>query len=133
VFRASQTSDYLLLTIVHQDERDIDENTLDTVAAVAMAVTALITAPAAVANTEAQFLDELNTDGATLPGKTPSEMVAADCATCEHLRVGTSVLDEMNAVNHTYRFNQGTIFVSGATTNLCPNFAAEQNSHAQGH
>lgn len=51
-------------------------------------------------------------------------MVAAGYATCDHLRSGTSVLDEMSAVEQTYHFDQGTLFVSAATTNLCPNFAA---------
>ena len=73
--------------------------------------------------TPASFLDEITINNATLPGKTADEMVAAGYATCNHLRHGTSVLDEMRAVEQTYNFNQGTLFVSAATTNLCPNFA----------
>ena len=72
---------------------------------------------------QAQFLDEITINHATLPGKTSDEMVAAGYATCDHLRSGVSVLDEMNAVEQTYHFNQGTLFVSAATTNLCPDFA----------
>lgn len=83
-----------------------------------------IRAPVAVATPEGQFLDELTADNATLPEKTSGEMVAAGYATCAHLRSGTSVLDEMSAVERTYRFSQGTLFVSAATTNLCPNFAS---------
>ena len=106
---------------------------LDMAAAVAVTVTAaaLISAPIAVASPEGQFIDELTTDNATLPGKTPSEMVAAGNTTCDHLRGGTSVLDEMAAVNRTYGFDGGTLFVSAATTNLCPNFASQQQSQAQ--
>lgn len=71
----------------------------------------------------ASFMNEITTNGATLPGKTAPEMVAAGYATCDHLRAGVSVLDEMAAVERTYNFNQGTLFVSASTTNLCPNFA----------
>ncbi|HZQ34133.1 MAG TPA: DUF732 domain-containing protein [Mycobacterium sp.] len=94
------------------------------VTAVGLGAAALLGAPAAVASPESQFLDEITTVNATLPGKTPPEMVAAGYATCDHLRSGTSVLDEMSAVEQTYHFDQGTLFVSAATTNLCPNFAA---------
>lgn len=73
--------------------------------------------------TPASFLDEISINNAGLPGKTADEMVAAGYATCDHLRQGTSVLDEMSAVERTYNFNQGTLFVSAATTNLCPDFA----------
>ena len=72
---------------------------------------------------QAQFLDEISINHATLPGKTTDEMVAAGYATCDHLRSGASVLDEIDAVEQTYHFNQGTLFVSAATTNLCPDFA----------
>jgi len=74
--------------------------------------------------TPASFLDEITINNATLPGKTADEMVAAGYATCDHLRSGVSVLDEMSAVEQAYQFNQGTLFVSAATTNLCPDFAA---------
>ena len=70
-----------------------------------------------------QFLEQLSLTQATLPGKTPDEMVAAGYAACSSLRSGTTVLDEMSAVERTYNFNQGTLFVSAATTNLCPDFA----------
>ncbi|KAA0016774.1 DUF732 domain-containing protein [Antrihabitans cavernicola] len=69
------------------------------------------------------FMDEITINGATLPGMTADQMIAAGYATCDHLRAGVSVLDEMSAVEQTYHFNQGTLFVSAATTNLCPNFA----------
>jgi len=70
-----------------------------------------------------QFLEQLSLTQATLPGKTPDEMVAAGYEACNSLRSGTTVLDEMSAVERTYHFNQGTLFVSAATTNLCPDFA----------
>ncbi|WP_187776478.1 DUF732 domain-containing protein [Antrihabitans cavernicola] len=73
--------------------------------------------------TPGSFLDEISINGATLPGMTGDQMVAAGYATCDHLRAGVSVLDEMSAVEQTYHFSQGTLFVSAATTNLCPNFA----------
>ena len=69
------------------------------------------------------FLDEIIINNATLPGKTADEMVAAGYATCDRLRNGGSVLDEMAAVEQMYHFSQGTLFVSAATTNLCPDFA----------
>lgn len=78
---------------------------------------------ALAAGAEAQFLDEITINNAVLPGKTAPEMVAAGYQTCDHLRSGVSVLDEMSAVERIYHFNQGTLFVSAATTNLCPNFA----------
>lgn len=93
-------------------------------AAFALTAAALVSAPVALATPESQFLEELNLDNATLPGKTPGEMVAAGYATCDHLKSGTSVLDEMSAVESAYRFSQGTSFVSAATTNLCPNFSS---------
>ena len=81
-------------------------------------------APVAAASGEGQFIEQLALTNATLPGKTPGEMIAAGYATCDHLRGGTSVLDEMSAVEAAYQFNQGTLFVSAATTNLCPDFAS---------
>jgi hypothetical protein len=92
-------------------------------AVIAMTVAPLIWAPAAAAS-PAQFLDEIMTNNATLPVKTPEEMVAAGYAACADLRSGASVLDEMSAMEKRYRFNQGTLFVSAATTNLCPDFAS---------
>ncbi|MFC6010799.1 DUF732 domain-containing protein [Nocardia lasii] len=73
---------------------------------------------------EASFLDEITTNEATLPGKSSKEMVAAGHATCEHLRGGVSVLDETTAVERTYGIEQATLFVSAATTNLCPDFGS---------
>lgn len=69
------------------------------------------------------FLDELRANNVSLPGKTPAETIAAGNAACADLRSGVSVLDEMSAVEKRYAFNQGTLFVSAATTNLCPDFA----------
>jgi Protein of unknown function (DUF732) len=92
------------------------------VAAGASIVAAIVCAPAAAASPES-FLDELHINNVWLPNKTPGEVVGAGYATCGHLRGGTSVLDEMSAVEQAYNFNQGTLFVSAATTNLCPDFA----------
>ncbi len=60
-----------------------------------------------------------------LPQANPSDTVAAGHHACDELRNGVSVLDEMNAVEQTYLLapGQGTLFVSAATTNLCPDFA----------
>jgi hypothetical protein len=93
-------------------------------AASAASVAALACAPIAAANGEDKFLDELNSLNIALPGKTPPDVIAAGHTTCGELRSGTSVLDEMSAVESRYHFDQGTLFVSAATTNLCPNFAA---------
>jgi Protein of unknown function (DUF732) len=93
-----------------------------TLAAGASIAAAMVCAPVAAASTET-FLDELHTNNVWLPNKTPGEVIGAGYATCGHLRGGTSVLDEMSAVEQTYQFNQGTLFVSAATTNLCPDFA----------
>jgi hypothetical protein len=93
-------------------------------ATVALAAATLAFSPLALASTaEDQFLDQLRTTGVSLPGKTPSQTVAAGYEACTALKNGTSVLDEMSAVENKYGFNQGTLFVSAATTNLCPNFA----------
>ncbi len=91
-------------------------------AAGASIVAAMMCAPVAAATPES-FLDELHTNNVWLPNKTPDEVIGAGYATCGHLRGGTSVLDEMSAVEQTYQFHQGTLFVSAATTNLCPDFA----------
>jgi hypothetical protein len=52
------------------------------------------------------------------------EIVGVGYRTCSELCSGVSVLDETTAVESTYHFDQGTLFVSAATTNLCPEFAA---------
>lgn len=96
--------------------------TIPLTAAAIAGTAAVALAPAASADSTA-FLDEITTNHATLPGKTPAEMVAAGNAACGDLRSGVSVLDEMSAVERTYNFSQGTLFVSAATTNLCPDFA----------
>jgi hypothetical protein len=69
------------------------------------------------------FLEELRINNVSLPGKSPAETIAAGNAACADLRSGVSVLDEMSAVEKKYGFNQGTLFVSAATTHLCPDFA----------
>jgi uncharacterized protein DUF732 len=69
------------------------------------------------------FLDELHANGVSLPGKSPAETLAAGNQTCAELKSGTSVLDEMSAVEKRFGISQGTLFVSAATTNLCPDFA----------
>ncbi len=79
---------------------------------------------AEISAVEASFLEEIKINDATLPGKSAKEMVAAGHATCEHLRGGVSVLDETTAVEQTYQFDHGPLFVSAATTNLCPDFAS---------
>lgn len=100
-----------------------------TLIAAAASVAGLFLAPTATADpatppgNAGEFLEQLSLTQATLPGKTPAEMVAAGYAACNDLRTGTSVLDEMSAVERTYNFSQGTLFVSAATTNLCPDFA----------
>jgi hypothetical protein len=58
-----------------------------------------------------------------LPGTAPEEVVAAGYRTCNDLTSGTSALDEMRAVEQRYEFDQGTLFDSATTTNLCPNFS----------
>ncbi len=95
-------------------------------ATIALAAAGLAFAPAAVASPDSQFLDELSSLNIALPGKTASETVAAGNAACADLRNGSSVLDEMSAVEKRYGLadGQGTLFVSAATTNLCPNFAS---------
>src|SRR5947209_10638628 len=92
------------------------------VAAGASIAAAILSAPAAAATPET-FLDELHTNNVWLPNKSAGEVIGVGYATCGHLRGGTTVLDEMAAVEQAYQFNQGTLFVSAATTNLCPDFA----------
>jgi hypothetical protein len=69
------------------------------------------------------FLEELRINGVSLPGKSPAETIAAGNQVCADLRGGTSVLDEMSAVEQRFGFSQGTLFVSASTTHLCPDFA----------
>jgi hypothetical protein len=90
----------------------------------AATVVVLMSAPDAGATGDGSFLDELSTNHVSLPGKTSAEVVAAGYATCNHLRSGTSVLDEMDAVEKAYHMDQGTLFVSAATTHLCPDAAS---------
>lgn len=88
----------------------------------ALACATLFCAPLAAATPET-FLDELQTNQVWLPGKTPAEVIAAGNATCDQLRGGTSPLDEMTSVELAYNFDQGALFVSAASTNLCPDWA----------
>ncbi|MFD3707578.1 DUF732 domain-containing protein [Nocardia sp. NPDC058658] len=81
-------------------------------------------ATADTSSAESAFLEEIRINNATLPGKSTSEMVTAGHATCTHLRGGVSVLDETAAVERTHQFGQGPLFVSAATTNLCPDFVS---------
>ena len=100
--------------------------------AAVLATAALLSAPVAGADNESGFLGDLNIDHATLPGKTPAEMVAAGYETCHHLESGTGVLEEMSAVSKTYGFDNGNNFVSLATTYLCPDWASQQQPKPQG-
>ncbi|QZY46781.1 DUF732 domain-containing protein [Mycolicibacterium austroafricanum] len=92
------------------------------VAALSCASCALVCAPSAAAD-PATFLDELGVNDAWLPGKNADEVIAAGFAACADLRGGVPVLDEMGRVESRYLFQQGTLFVSAATTHLCPDFA----------
>ncbi len=91
--------------------------------ALALTAAALGLAPIASASPEDSFMDELRTTNAAPPDMEYREIVSAGYETCSELRSGASVLDEMSAVENQYHFNQGTLFVSAATTNLCPDFA----------
>jgi hypothetical protein len=91
--------------------------------AVAATTAALVCAPIAAADDQGNFMNELSTNGAKPPNMGYRQIVSAGYQTCSELRSGTSVLDEMTAVENRYHFNQGTLFVSAATTNLCPDFA----------
>lgn len=93
-----------------------------TPATLALAAAAVAFSPVASAD-PASFLDELGWNQVSLPAKTPQQVVDAGYATCADLKGGVSVLDEMSAVEAKYGFNQGTLFVSASTTNLCPDFA----------
>lgn len=101
---------------------------LRTAAAIAIAVSAasLAVAPIASAEPRDAFLDELGWNNVVLPGVNTADTVAAGYHACDQLRQGTTVLDEMAAVESMYKLpmGQGTLFVSAATTNLCPGFAA---------
>src|SRR5882757_7772403 len=94
---------------------------IGTAVSMAAVAAALTLTPVAVAGSN-EFLEELNINQVWLPSKTPEEVIGAGYATCAHLRSGTTVLDEMAAVERVYGFNQGTLFVSAASTNLCPDF-----------
>jgi hypothetical protein len=91
-------------------------------AALAVAAATVAFAPTAAATPES-FLDEINTNNAAIPGFTPDQNIGAGYETCGKLRGGVTVLDEMTAVEQAYSFGQGTLFVSAATTHLCPDFA----------
>ncbi|MFC8042857.1 DUF732 domain-containing protein [Nocardia sp. NPDC057353] len=83
----------------------------------------IATASADIGPAETSFLEEIGINNATLPGRSADDMVAAGYLACGNLRAGVSVLDEISAVEQAYHFDQGTLFVSAATTNLCPDFA----------
>ena len=95
-------------------------------AAFALTVAALAAAPVASAEPRDVFLDELATLNVFIPGANPADTVAAGYHVCDDLRGGTSVLDEMSNAEEMFQLpsGQGTLFVSAATTNLCPDFAA---------
>lgn len=92
-------------------------------AAVTLSAGMLALAPVAAADDTDGFLDQLNTLNASPPGLTPQGVISAGYQTCSNLRGGGSVLDEIDAVEGLYGFDQGTLFVSTATTFLCPDFA----------
>ncbi|OBJ53395.1 DUF732 domain-containing protein [Mycobacterium sp. 1423905.2] len=85
----------------------------------ALATGAVVCAPGASADPNS-FLDELRTNNAQPPNMTPAQVINAGYQTCGDIRGGTSILDEMSKVEQRYHFSQGTLFVSAATTNLCP-------------
>jgi hypothetical protein len=95
---------------------------------VALAVTlaGFATAPVASAEPRDMFLDELATLNIPLIGGNQADTVGAGYHVCDDLRGGASVLDEMDAAEQMFQLasGQGTLFVSAATTNLCPDFAA---------
>ena len=92
----------------------------------AVALAALAAAPNASASPRDTFLDELATLNIPLIGGTQDGTVSACNQVCDQLRGGASVLDTMSAAEQMYQLapGQGTLFVSAATTNLCPDFAA---------
>jgi hypothetical protein len=93
--------------------------------ALGLTIAALAAAPVATAEPRDQFLAELATLNIVLPSANQADTVGAGYHTCEQLRNGASVLDEMAVVEQMYHLahGQGTLFVSAATTNLCPDFA----------
>jgi hypothetical protein len=95
------------------------------VAALSVAA-ALVNAPAASAAPRDTFLDELAALNIPLIGGNQADTVGAGLHVCDQLRSGASVLDEMSAAEQMFQLlpGQGTLFVSAATTNLCPDFAA---------
>ncbi|MCV7424781.1 DUF732 domain-containing protein [Mycobacterium yunnanensis] len=88
-------------------------------------VAGLSCAPSAMAEPRDDFLDELATLNVILPGATQTDTMQAGYYTCDSLRHGVTVLDAMDAAERDFRLSpgQGTLFVSAATTNLCPDFA----------
>ena len=94
--------------------------------ALAVALAALAAAPVASAAPRDVFLDELATLNIPLIAGNQADTVGAGYHVCDQLRSGVSVLDEMTAAEQEFQLasGQGTLFVSAATTNLCPDFAA---------
>jgi Protein of unknown function (DUF732) len=94
--------------------------------AFAVAFAALAATPVASAAPRDGFLDELATLNIPLIAGNQADTVSAGYRVCDDLRGGVSVLDEMTAAEQNYQLvsGQGTLFVSAATTNLCPDFAA---------
>lgn len=99
---------------------------LTTLLIASASVVALAAAPAASASPRDDFLTELADLNIVMPWPEQADTVAAGYRTCDNLRHGGSVLDEMSNVEREYNLpsGQGTLFVSAATTNLCPDFAA---------
>ncbi len=99
---------------------------LTTLLTVAAATIAVAGAPTASAYPRDDFLAELADLNIVMPWTEQADTVAAGYHTCDNLRQGVSVLDEMANVEREYSLpaGQGTLFVSAATTNLCPDFAA---------
>ena len=97
-----------------------------TLLTVGAATIALAGAPTAAADPRDGFLAELADLNIVMPWTEQADTVAAGYHTCDNLRQGVSVLDEMDNVEREYSLpnGQGTLFVSAATTNLCPDFAA---------
>ena len=91
-------------------------------AAIACGAGVMMCAPAATAD-PGTFLEELTINNAWLPGKNAEQVIAAGYGACADLRSGVPVLDEMSRVEQLYQFQQGTLFVSAASTHLCPDFA----------
>lgn len=85
---------------------------------------ALAAAPLASAD-QGSFLEELGINGVSAPGLTSQQMISAGLGVCGSLTSGASVLDQMDSIEQQLGLapGQGTLFVSAATTNLCPDFA----------